>query len=75
MHYPGLPSHPRYALVQELFSGRGSGGMLAFEVADGPAADAVLRVSVVGWMGRWVGGWLVTLMSEQRTARQTQLLS
>lgn len=44
MHYPGLPSHSRHALVQELFSGRGFGGMLAFEVQDGAAADAVLRV-------------------------------
>ncbi|KAF8073052.1 CHR5 [Scenedesmus sp. PABB004] len=41
VHYPGLPSHPRAALVAELF--RGAGGMLAFEVKGGVAvADAVL---------------------------------
>lgn len=45
VHYPGLPSHPRHKLVSELFSGRGTGGMLAFEVVDGPTADAVLQVS------------------------------
>lgn len=44
MHYPGLPSHPRHAMVQELFSGKGCGGMFGFEVKDGPAADAVLKV-------------------------------
>lgn len=44
VYYPGLPSHPRHTLAQELFSGRGFGGMLAFEVQDGPAADAVLQV-------------------------------
>jgi O-acetylhomoserine/O-acetylserine sulfhydrylase-like pyridoxal-dependent enzyme len=44
VHYPGLPSHPRAQLVQQVFSGRGAGGMLAFEVASGAAADAVLQV-------------------------------
>lgn len=44
VHYPGLPSHPRHTMVQELFSGKGCGGMLSFEVQDGPAADAVLKV-------------------------------
>jgi hypothetical protein len=44
VHYPGLPSHPRHSMVQELFSGKGCGGMLGFEVQDGPAADAVLQV-------------------------------
>lgn len=48
--YPGLPSHPRAALVQELFSSRGAGGMLAFEVVDGPAAEAVLQVGLM-WPG------------------------
>lgn len=47
VHYPGLQSHLRHALVQELFSGRGSGGMLAFEVRDGATADAVLKVRVL----------------------------
>jgi cystathionine beta-lyase/cystathionine gamma-synthase len=44
VHYPGLASHPRHDLVQELFSGKGAGGMVAFEVKDGAAADAVLKV-------------------------------
>lgn len=43
VHYPGLASHPRHDLVQELFSGKGAGGMVAFEVKDGAAADAVLK--------------------------------
>jgi len=47
VHYPGLQSHLRHALVQELFSGRGSGGMLAFEVRDGATADAVLQVRLL----------------------------
>lgn len=42
--YPGLPSHPRHGLIQELFRGGAAGGMLAFEVAGGVAmADAVLQ--------------------------------
>jgi cystathionine beta-lyase/cystathionine gamma-synthase len=45
VHYPGLASHPRHKLVQQVFS-RGAGGMLAFEVATGAAADAVLQVRV-----------------------------
>jgi len=44
---PGLQSHLRHTLVQELFSGRGSGGMLAFEVRDGATADAVLQVRLL----------------------------
>eukprot|EP00878_Enallax_costatus_P046127 GHUV01055735.1.p2 GENE.GHUV01055735.1~~GHUV01055735.1.p2 ORF type:complete len:132 (+),score=37.26 GHUV01055735.1:1044-1439(+) len=34
-YYPGLRSSPRYALVQELFTGGAAGGMLSFEVAGG----------------------------------------
>lgn len=48
VHYPGLASHPRHKLVHELFSGKGAGGMVAFEVQDGPAADAVLKVRQPG---------------------------
>lgn len=48
VYYPGLPSAPRYQLVQELFRGGGAGGMLSFEVRGGvPAADLVLKVSRV----------------------------
>ncbi|MES2259017.1 MAG: cystathionine gamma-synthase family protein [Pseudomonadota bacterium] len=33
VHYPGLPSHPQYALSKELF--RSSGSLLSFELKDG----------------------------------------
>ena len=32
VHYPGLPTHPQHALAQRLFGGRGSGGMISFEI-------------------------------------------
>jgi cystathionine gamma-synthase/methionine-gamma-lyase len=32
VHYPGLPHHPQHALAQQLFDGRGFGGMLSFEL-------------------------------------------
>lgn len=45
VHYPGLPDAPRAALVAELFTGGGAGGMLAFELRGGAqTADAVLQV-------------------------------
>ncbi|MEJ5223722.1 MAG: PLP-dependent aspartate aminotransferase family protein [Anaerolineales bacterium] len=39
VNYPGLESHPQHALAQQLFEGRGFGGVLSFEVtgADTPA--------------------------------------
>jgi O-acetylhomoserine/O-acetylserine sulfhydrylase-like pyridoxal-dependent enzyme len=43
--YPGLPDAPRSALVQELFTDGGAGGMLSFEVKGGvDVAEAVTRV-------------------------------
>jgi cystathionine beta-lyase/cystathionine gamma-synthase len=43
--YPGLPSHPRYELVRELFIKGGAGGMLAFEPCGGmEAAETLLKV-------------------------------
>ncbi|MDR0934594.1 MAG: PLP-dependent transferase, partial [Burkholderiaceae bacterium] len=33
VYYPGLPSHPQYALSQKLFNGKG-GGTLSFELDD-----------------------------------------
>lgn len=32
--YPGLSSHPQHTLAEELFGGRGSGGVLSFEIRD-----------------------------------------
>lgn len=41
--YPGLPSHPQYAVAQRLFP-KGMGGMLSFELQGGRSgADAFLR--------------------------------
>lgn len=36
--YPGLPSHPNHALAQQLFSERGFGGVVAFELRDADEA-------------------------------------
>ncbi|MEP7158438.1 MAG: aminotransferase class I/II-fold pyridoxal phosphate-dependent enzyme [Chloroflexota bacterium] len=40
VHYPGLPSHPQFAVAQRQL--RAGGGMLAFELADRHAAEALL---------------------------------
>lgn len=56
MFYPGLPSHPRAALVSELFSGRGAGGMLAFEVETGEAAEALLQHTKLALSAPSLGG-------------------
>ena len=37
VHYPGLPDHPEYELAQRQMPD-GAGGVLAFELADGPTA-------------------------------------
>jgi cystathionine gamma-synthase/methionine-gamma-lyase len=42
VHYPGLPSHPQYALARELFAERGYGGMVSFEI-DGAGQREVFR--------------------------------
>jgi cystathionine beta-lyase/cystathionine gamma-synthase len=39
VNYPGLESHPQYAVAQRLFGGRGSGGMLSFELAGAGQAE------------------------------------
>jgi cystathionine beta-lyase/cystathionine gamma-synthase len=36
VHHPGLESHPRHARAREWFAG--AGGMVSFELRDGPAA-------------------------------------
>jgi cystathionine beta-lyase/cystathionine gamma-synthase len=41
VHYPGLPSHPHYALAQRQM--RGFGGMLAFELGSLEAARTLLN--------------------------------
>lgn len=41
VHYPGLPSHPDHAIASRML--RGFGGMLAIELAGGPAAERFLR--------------------------------
>ncbi|MDX6535699.1 MAG: cystathionine gamma-synthase [Gaiellales bacterium] len=38
VHYPGLPSHPEHQLARRQMPS-GAGGVLAFELADGPVAD------------------------------------
>ncbi len=40
VHYPGLGSHPQHELAARQM--RGFGGLLSFELADGPAADRFL---------------------------------
>ncbi len=54
VYYPGLTSHPQYALGQKQQSG--SGGVLSFEVAGGKAAawkviDATLMLSITANLG------------------------
>jgi cystathionine beta-lyase/cystathionine gamma-synthase len=39
VNYPGLESHPQYALAQRLFKGKGSSGMLSFEIRDAKRAQ------------------------------------
>lgn len=40
VHYPGLAAHPQHQLAQQLFGGRGFGGMVAFELRNGTRAAA-----------------------------------
>jgi len=42
VHYPGLPSHPQHKLADELFQGKGFGGVLSFEL-DGADRKAAFR--------------------------------
>ena len=34
VNYPGLPAHPQHDLAERLFEGKGSGGVLSFEIKD-----------------------------------------
>ena len=42
VHFPGLPTHPQHILSKQLFSGKGFGGVLSFEI-DGADKDVVFR--------------------------------
>jgi cystathionine gamma-synthase/methionine-gamma-lyase len=42
VNYPGLSNHPQHALAGQLFSGRGYGGMLSFEI-DGADKAKIFR--------------------------------
>jgi cystathionine gamma-synthase/methionine-gamma-lyase len=42
VNYPGLADHPQHELAERLFAGRGSGGVLSFEIKDADKA-AVYR--------------------------------
>jgi cystathionine beta-lyase/cystathionine gamma-synthase len=64
VHYPGLPSHPDHALAGEVLDGYG--GMLAIELAGGPAAtDRFLRALRVVTHATSFGG-VDTLVVEPR---------
>jgi cystathionine gamma-synthase/methionine-gamma-lyase len=38
VNYPGLADHPQHALAERLFEGKGSGGVLSFEIKDADKA-------------------------------------
>ncbi|MBN2119130.1 MAG: PLP-dependent transferase [Anaerolineales bacterium] len=40
VNYPGLPVHPQHDLAERLFEGKGSGGVLSFEIKDADKATA-----------------------------------
>lgn len=42
VNFPGLPNHPQHTLANQLFAGRGFGGMVSFEIA-GADKTAVFR--------------------------------
>lgn len=42
VNYPGLESHPQHALAQQLFDGKGCGGVLSFEITGADTA-AIFR--------------------------------
>jgi cystathionine gamma-synthase/methionine-gamma-lyase len=39
VNYPGLPHHPQHRLAARMFSGRGFGGMLSFDLRDAGQAE------------------------------------
>lgn len=71
VHYPGLASHPHHEVAaREL---RGSGGMLAFEVAGGLAAGARLADALeLAWIAGSLGG-ATTLVSHPASTTHRQL--
>lgn len=42
VHYPGLSDHPQHLLADQLFDGKGFGGVLSFEI-EGAGRDQVFR--------------------------------
>lgn len=71
VHYPGLVSHPHHEVAaREL---RGSGGMLAFEVAGGLEAGARLADALeLAWIAGSLGG-ATTLVSHPASTTHRQL--
>jgi cystathionine beta-lyase/cystathionine gamma-synthase len=64
VYYPGLPSHPQYALAQRQM--RGFGGMLAFELGSLEAARTVLNSVRLHALAESLGG-VETLISHPAT--------
>jgi cystathionine beta-lyase/cystathionine gamma-synthase len=64
VYYPGLPSHPQYALAQRQM--RGFGGMLAFELGSLEAARTVLNTVKLHALAESLGG-VETLISHPAT--------
>jgi len=64
VHYPGLPSHPQYALARKQMSG--FGGMLSFETGSLANAKAVLKSVRVCSLAESLGG-VETLISHPAT--------
>lgn len=66
VHYPGLPSHPQYALLQRLANpGYGCGGVLTLDVGDKETADRLmirLQQAKVGYLAVSLG-YFKTLFS------------
>lgn len=70
VHYPGLPTHPDHALARRTL--RGFGAMLAIELADGDAAERVLRRLQLVTHAPSLGG-VDTLVSEPRHTSHAHL--
>ena len=64
VHYPGLPSHPQYALARKQMSG--FGGMLSFETGSLANAKTVLKSVRVCSLAESLGG-VETLISHPAT--------
>lgn len=64
VHYPGLPSHPQYALARKQMSG--FGGMLSFETGSLANAKAVLKSVRLCSLAESLGG-VETLISHPAT--------